>query len=565
LDQGFAGRSRTKRWLVRYPRAMPVAIFLLIAAITVLSVFAIERGEDSRAAVQLRGRATAIASALERRANASSAYLRAGAALLATLDDMPPARFRRFVSELRLDADYRGAEGIGWAPVVYPDEIEPFDARMAAEAPGRVRLHPPFDDSQPYAVPVTYLEPDTERNRRALGFDMFSEPVRRAAMVEAERTARPTASGRVVLRQEGANPQAGFLIYMPVFEPIPGGRRLKGFIYSPFTARDFLAAALELEDAGSFSVRLYDGSVSEANLMASIDSPVAQGETVGERVEVADTPWQLQVTSSYGGGLSGLSMMTMIFGMLVASLLMLLVRMLTQQALEDEASLRWFEEQASIRNSLTRELNHRVKNTLANVLSIIALTRRRAKDLNEFADGLDGRIRALSATHDLLTKSDWGTTPIRAVVEAELTPYAQDGDHEIELEGPPIELAPNDALSLGLAMHELATNAAKYGALSQPGGKVSAHWKLITPGLVRIEWQESGGPPVSPQRGRGFGTDLIERIVAHELKNPVQLDFAPEGVRCVLTVPVRRPTEFSMRSTRAGREAEAEGEPAQAS
>ena len=531
---------------------MPVAIFLLIAAITMLSVFAIERGEDARAAVQLRGRATAIASALERRANASSAYLRAGAALLATLDDVPPARFRRFVSELRLDADYRGAEGIGWAPVVYPDEVEAYDAQLAVEAPRPVRLHPSLDGGQPYAVPVTYLEPDTERNRRALGFDMFSDPVRRAAMQEAESTARPTASGRVRLRQEGNGADAGFLIYMPVFEPIPGGRRLQGFIYSPFTARDFLAAALELEEAGSYGVRLYDGAVSAANLMASIDSAVAQGETVSERVEVADTPWLLQLTSSYDGSLSGLSMVTMVFGMLVASLLMLLVRMLTQQALEDEASLRWFEEQASIRNSLTRELNHRVKNTLANVLSIMALTRRRSNSLEEFADGLDGRIRALSATHDLLTKSDWGTTPVRAVVEAELLPYTQDKDHQVDLQGPQIELAPNDALSLGLAMHELATNAAKYGALSRTGGKVSVHWKLVSPALVRIEWQESGGPPVSPERGRGFGTDLIERIVAHELKNPVELEFASGGVRCVLTVPVRRPSEFSMRASKPG-------------
>ena len=541
---------------------MPVAIFLLIAAITVLSVFAIERGEDARAAVQLHSRATAIASALERRANASSAYLRAGAALVATLEDVPVARFRRFVSELRLDSDYRGAEGIGWAPVVYPDEVAAYEAELAAIAPGRVRLYPAIAGGQPYAVPVTYLEPDTERNRRALGFDMFSEPVRRAAMLSAERTARPTASGRVVLRQDGAEGYSGFLIYMPVFEPIPGGRRLKGFVYSPFTARDFLASALELQDAGSFGVRLYDGEVSNANLMASIESAAADGESVRENVQVADTPWVLQVTSSYGGGLSGLSMATMIFGMLVAALLMLLVRMLTQQALEDEASLRWFEEQASIRNSLTRELNHRVKNTLANVLSIIALTRRRATDLGEFADGLDGRIRALSATHDLLTKSDWGTTPVRAVIEAELLPYAQDTEHQIDLQGPEIALAPNDALSLGLATHELATNAAKYGALSRSGGKVAVHWKLVAPGLVRIEWQESGGPPVKAQRGRGFGTDLIERIVAHELKNPVELDFAPEGVRCVLTVPVRRPTEFAMRASKPGtREPPAEAAP----
>src|SRR5690554_4660779 len=105
LQQGTAGRSRTKRWLMRFPRAMPAAIFVLIAAITLLSVFAIERGEDSRHAAQLRARATSVASALERRANASSAYLRAGAALLATLNDVPIAQFRRFVSELRLDAD----------------------------------------------------------------------------------------------------------------------------------------------------------------------------------------------------------------------------------------------------------------------------------------------------------------------------------------------------------------------------------------------------------------------------------------------------------------------------
>ena len=557
MEQG-SGRSTTKRWLVRFPRAVPVAIFLLIAAITVLSVFAIERGEDARAAGQLRSRASAIASALERRANASSAYLRAGAALLATLDDIPPARFRRFVSELRLDADFRGTEGIGWAMVVRPDEVEAFNALLARDSPGgRARLHPQPDGSEPYAVPVTYLQPDTERNRRALGFDMFSEPVRRAAMLEAERTARPTASGRVVLRQEDQT-SPGFLIYMPVFEPAPDGRRLKGYIYSPFSAPQFLVSALELENAEGYDVGLYDGPVGQSNFLARAGPARARGETVVEEVAIGTEPWTLAVTGPDSAGLSGLSMATIIFGLLVAGLLMLLVRMLTQQAIEDEASLRWFEEQASIRNSLTRELNHRVKNTLANVLSILALTRRRASSLAEFADGLDGRIRALSATHDLLTQSDWGTTPIRSVIEAELLPYAHASDHEIELQGPHIELAPNDALSLGLATHELATNAAKYGSLSKPGGKVAVHWKLISESLVRVEWQESGGPSVASNRGRGFGTDLIERIVAHELKHEVLLEFLPEGVRCVLTIPVREPTRFAMRATRLGNRESAE-------
>jgi two-component sensor histidine kinase/CHASE1-domain containing sensor protein len=530
---------------------MPLAIFVLVAAITVLAVFAIERSDASRHSAQLRSRATAIASALERRANASSAYLRAGAALLATLDEVRESRFRRFVSELRLDADNRGSEGIGWAAVVYPDQIEAFNARLAAQAGASVQLHPTPNGSQPFTVPVTYLEPDTVRNRRALGFDMYSDPQRRRAMDEAERSARPTASGKVVLQQEAGDGGAGFLIYMPVFEQAPDGdRRLKGFIYSPFLAADFLASALELEGASGYEVALYDGPVSPDRLLACTEGAGDNGEMAFERVAIGTEPWTLMVRQPADWTLSILSIATIVFGLLLASLLMLLVRVLTRQAMEDEATLRWLEEQASIRNSLTRELNHRVKNTLANVLSIIALTRRRASNLDEFADALDGRIRALSATHDLLTQSDWGTTPIRAVVEAELTPYAQDGDHEVELQGPDIQLAPNDALSLGLATHELATNAAKYGALSKPGGKIAVHWHLIAEKLVRVEWQESGGPPVMQQRGRGFGTDLIERIVAHELKNPVELSFNPEGVRCVLTIAVRQPSAFSIRANR---------------
>jgi two-component sensor histidine kinase/CHASE1-domain containing sensor protein len=545
-------RSSTKRWLVRYPRGVPVAIFVLVAAITALSVYAIERGESQRAETQLRAEADAVASALERRANASSAYLRAGSALLATLDEVPAPLFRRFVSELRLDADYKGAEGIGWATIVPAERVGAFNSAIAASAPGKVALHPALAEGQPYAVPVTFLQPDTERNRRALGFDMYSDPVRRAAMMEAERTARPTATGKVVLQQEGADgAEAGFLIYMPVFGADENGRHLKGYIYSPFNARDFLASALELERPGLFGIRLFDRSPNAGNLLAEISHEGGFGASYRLPVTIANHPWVLEVESPRPTSLSGLSMLLLVFGLLVASLLMLIGRMLTQQATEDEAALHWFEEQASIRNSLTRELNHRVKNTLANVLSIIALTRRRAKSLDEFVEGLDGRIRALSATHDLLTQSDWGSTQIRAVVDAELAPYVHTPEHRIEIEGPAIPLAPNDALSLGLAIHELATNAAKYGALTQPGGEVSVIWNLITPRLVRLEWRERGGPPVKATRGRGFGTDLIEKIVANELDNPVKLEFAPEGVTCLLTIPVRQPTAFAMRAPRA--------------
>jgi len=550
LQQDATRKGKATRWLVSYPKALPAGLFALIAAITALSVWAMERGEAQRLDAELNARTEAIASALERRANSNSAYLRAGAALLATMEDVPSEEFRRFVSELRLDENSRGSDGFGWAKVVRPSQMDDFNARMAQDIGEDHQLYPVPDGSQPISVPVTFLEPDSIRNRRAIGFDMYSEPVRRAAMIEAERSELPTASDLVVLQQEGAAEAPGFLIYMPVFERGARGRQLKGFIYSPFNAADFLGSALQLVEDGAFGVQLFDGGVdTPGQLLASTLDADGDGlHTSRAMVNIANNRTLLVVSRPQQALLSGLSIATLVFGLLVAGLLAIVIRMLTQQAVEDEASLAWFEEQASIRNSLTRELNHRVKNTLANVLSIIALTRRRAQDVKGFADGLDGRIRALSATHDLLTNSEWGATPISEVIKAELLPYANSEDHELLIKGPEVELAPNDALSLGLAMHELATNAAKYGALSKPGGKLSIVWKLASDQMVTLKWQESGGPPVRQQRQRGFGTDLIERIVAHELRNPVHLEFARKGVECVLHIPVREAREFSLRA-----------------
>jgi two-component sensor histidine kinase/CHASE1-domain containing sensor protein len=516
-------------------------------------VGAIESTETRRRAAQLTQTAKILASAVERRSDTHEAYLRSGAAVFATQPVVSGSLFQSYLSQLRLESDYRGAEGIGWGLRVDRERIAQVERETRARGPSGFTIRPLPSDDQAYAVPVTYVQPETERNRKVLGFNMFSEATRRAAMTEAMRYGRPTASGRLVLNQDSSEgrQRPGFIIYMPVFAlGADGARQLKGFVYSAFVADTFLRSALRLETTENVGVRLYDTAVGPSHLLARTPLADPSGVTVSERLMVANRPWVLEVESSRPSTLSPLSLATMLFGMLVASLLLVLARLVTRQAAEDRQALTWLEEQASIRNSLTRELNHRVKNTLANVLSIISLTRRRVTDLESFASSLEGRIRALSATHDLLTQSDWGSTPIGAVVRAELAPYAQDSERVLDISGPAVELAPNDALSLGLAIHELATNAAKYGALSVPTGQVAVTWHLITQDLARVEWAERGGPPV-PQmpRKRGFGTELIEKIVAHELRNPVDLKFEPEGVRCALILPVRMPTEFTMRTT----------------
>lgn len=533
-----------RRWLVAYPRAIPIAIFLAIATITALSVFAIESNARAKERAQLTQYAQSVASALERRGTSFSSYLRAGAALFSNFEDVRPQLFRQFVAELRLDVEYRGAEGIGWVEVVKPNELSRFLARTGLNG---VRPQP-ADTARDLAV-VAFFAPDNARNRRVPGFDMYSDPVRAAALEEARRTVRPTASGRVVLAQEGAGTAPGFLIFMPVYQAVGVERQLAGFIYTPFSAASFLASAVDKQDPNELGVRLYDGAPGSANLLGSHGNGNAMRNAVKLPVTIASRELTLVVASPDKQALAPLSMVTLLFGLAVASLLMLLARLLSRQAFEDQARLEFYDQQNSIRNSLSRELNHRVRNTLANVLSILSLTRRRSDNLDEFADSLEGRIRALSATHDLLTHSDWGTLPVAAVIEAELQHVRAANVHPVTVEGPDAELAPNDALSLGLAMHELATNAAKFGALSVAGGSVAVNWSLIEPGLAEIVWCERGGPPVADMRSRGFGTELIEKIVAHELRNPVQLDFEREGVRCVMRVPIRSTGEFRIRQS----------------
>jgi len=540
--------GRARRWLVLYPRAIPLAIFLAIAAITGLSVFAIESNARARERALMGEYAQGVAAALDRSSNSFSSYLRAGAALFASSADVSPQTFDNFVRALRLDMDYPGAEGIGWLPVIESAEVPAFMARVRARQPDFPDIYPRPVATTGRIAPVTMFAPESPRNRRALGYDMYSDPARAAAMAEAELARRPTASGRIVLEQEQSGNLPAFAIYMPVFRTFgEGDRRLIGFVYTPFRAGEFLDAAIPVRSPDDFGVRLYDGEASTGHLLVAHSIPGAAGAQVEQQVTIANRKLLLVIESANPQMLAPLSMVTLLFGLALASLLMLLARLLTQQAYEDQARLAFFEEQHSIRNSLTRELNHRVKNTLANVLSILSLTRRRTRDLDTFADSLEGRIRALSATHDLLTVTDWGTTPIRAVIEAELQHFRIGFDDAILLDGPPLELAPNDALSFGLAMHELATNAAKYGALSVAEGRVTIRWKMAGDGLAEVEWRETGGPPVEGERRRGFGTELIEKIVAHELRQPVALDFRPEGVVCVMRVPIRRRADFRIR------------------
>jgi PAS domain S-box-containing protein len=192
---------------------------------------------------------------------------------------------------------------------------------------------------------------------------------------------------------------------------------------------------------------------------------------------------------------------------------------------------------------LIAELNHRVKNMLAIVQALAYQTFK--EDVPEsVAETFAGRLSALAAAHDILTNGWWEAAEMREIAEAVLEPHL-DGKRRIKLVGDGAALAPQMAVNVAMALHELATNATKYGALSRASGGVDLSWSVARHSAprLRIEWREHGGPPVVEPAHEGFGTRMLKRLLANELDGAVTLAFNPGGVECVIDAPVGRLVE----------------------
>ena len=196
---------------------------------------------------------------------------------------------------------------------------------------------------------------------------------------------------------------------------------------------------------------------------------------------------------------------------------------------------------------LIDELNHRVKNTLSTVQSIVWQALRTASDPKSIREAIESRLLALSRSHDLLTREKWKSARLNDVIHDALEPFVvADGRAErIVIKGERVRFAPKAALALGIAFNELATNAVKYGAFSNDVGSILIEWSLEpSPGGDRIilRWQEKGGPKVSPPANKGFGTRMIEQGLALELEGTAHLDYAPDGLLCTMNFPAPKVT-----------------------
>jgi PAS domain S-box-containing protein len=195
-----------------------------------------------------------------------------------------------------------------------------------------------------------------------------------------------------------------------------------------------------------------------------------------------------------------------------------------------------------LQSVLVNEMHHRVKNSLATAIAIARQTLGRDKANRDDVEAFTSRIGSLSRAQDLLVHADWQRADLRAIVAQATSPYPAEA---FSIGGPPVHLPPKAVISLSLALHELATNAAKYGALSVPKGRVSISWQyepIVSP-FLRLTWKEAGGPEVLIPDRKGFGSTLVERLLAAELKGDARLSYDRSGVMCVVAADMRQLSE----------------------
>ncbi len=474
-------------------------------------------------------------------------------ALFETTGEVPTARqFKTFVAKLQEADQFDGIQGIGFARYVQTGPSS--NATIAAELDRNYGISrtPWPETTEPNRTPIVLIEPTTDRNKRALGFDMFSEPVRRAAILTSMNEERLRASGAVKLVQEnGDNQQAGFLMYTPFFAINSG--RLLGFIYAPFRITNLFDSALHRVPVLPVHLTAWDGDPQTSSLIyQSIHEPRqdADSYSVTSTLEVAGRTWTLTVKPSATYEPSAdqtRSVMLAIAGFLLAAALAASSRA-QQHAIEVGETLRQESERAlSDRELLLQEMKHRIKNMIARVMAISRQTARNSESLAEFSESFGARLHAMAASQDLLARTAWQGADLRTLLVQELKQLFGDEFDEKGLNGPEVHLNEPAAQAFGLAFHELATNALKYGSARFDTGKLEISWFIQdmpgeTENLV-LKWSERSVDRLevregaAAEKGSGFGTRLLDATMRIELGGSIESVRNDHGIDVTIRVP----------------------------
>jgi len=535
-------------------RLFPAVVFLSVAAASLIMAGYAYVAANDAARIKFESTVDDAVNRIETRLELHVSLLRATLALFKTGNgSVSREALRSFVSALDISDHYAGIRGLGYARLIRDggeraaeDDLERNYSRTVAVWPAR---------GSQLRAPITMLEPLDERNRNALGYDMMSEPARRAAMSRAMETGQPRATTLVTLVQDAdTSPQPGFLVYLPLVLGVPDSAplaertaRTAGFVYAPFRAADLFRAALSKTPLLPLAIEAYDGEAKPETLMfrssTQPDPSAGRFESI-RTIDVAGRTWTIrfQPSSAFVWPTSPLAAVALgIFGLALATALAYVVRS-GEKAYEAIRALNAAGEKAlQEKDLLLQEMKHRIKNSIARVMAISRQTASGAKTIEEFSASFGARLQAMAASQDMLTRSRWQKADLRELLVTELEQVLGANMNRDRLVGPAVEIDESTTQALGLTFHELATNALKYGAAASGRGTLAVTWSVTgDPEGLRLFWRERGGGRVDPPARTGFGTRLIDANIVRELNGTIERRYPGDGMDIEIYIPLRR-------------------------
>ncbi len=450
---------------------------------------------------------------------------------------------RAYLGALQPQVHTPGMEGIGIAAAMRAGTPAALEAQLRENYGEDIKIWPATD--QPIGFAVVLVEPYTPRRHAALGFDMYSNPVRREAMRRAWQTGRPAASGIVHLAQEKAATvkQPGFLIYLPVyvrdpaaaasFATTPGTRPVEAFIYAPFRITDMMKAVLgnQLDKIDGLEIRAGAGPSAPVIFRKGEMGWDAQEQVL----HIADRQWTMRI--SYGRFFErlGRPLAILLFGLALAVLATQLHRVQQRRVGEARALADEKARHAEDRELMIGEMAHRMKNAFARIGALARITLRESASLEEFERKFDGRMRALSDAKQMLVTGAVDSVELGQIVRRELEIAGVSTEQLAAIAGPEVRLGDEGAQAISLAIHEFATNSIKYGALAGKG-HLSVGWHRDG-GDIELDWTESGLAETPDIESESFGTRFIRSLIERQLKGSWQRTAVDNSLAIVIRWP----------------------------
>ncbi len=454
---------------------------------------------------------------------------------------------RAYLAALRPQIQAPGMEGVGIAAAMRAATPAAIEAKLRENYGEDIKIWPATD--QPIGFPVILVEPYTPRRHAALGFDMYSEPIRRAAMRRAWQTGHPAASGIVHLAQEKAATvkQPGFLIYLPVYAraraganaetlaTAPGVRPVEAFVYAPFRTRDMMTAVLGSQLEGIDGIEVYAGEGPSAPLVFSRGTMGWDAQE--QKLRVADRIWTMRI--SYGRSFErlGRPLAIFIFGVALALLATQLHRVQRRRIDAFQALAAQKARHAEDRELMIGEMAHRMKNAFARIGALARITLRESTSLEDFEAKFDGRMRALSDAKQMLVTGAVDSVELGRIIHRELELAGRSPQQLAAVTGPDVRLDDEGAQALSLAIHEFVTNSIKYGALAGQGD-LAVGWRRAGDD-IELSWVESGLAETPLIDTESFGTQFIRTLIERQLKGSWDRSAADHRLTIIIRWPDR--------------------------